>query len=143
MFVHSGYVLKHILGDAGYPLEQFMITPYRSAQEQTPESNFNTKHSITRNIIERTIGSWKSRFRCLLGERQLHYKPKKVVQIVSVCAALHNICIANENIPEAEMNEEFPPEIESFESTPPENETTFHDIPDASTLRDMLRNSLI
>lgn len=69
------------------------MTPYRSAAERSPESIFNTKHAKARNIVERTIGVLKNRFRCLLGARQLHYKPSKAITIANVCAALHNICI--------------------------------------------------
>ncbi|XP_065366236.1 putative nuclease HARBI1 [Calliphora vicina] len=82
-----------ILGDAGYPLEPFLITPFRSAAEGTPESRFNHIHSQTRNVVERTIGVLKNRFRCILGARQLHYSPKVAAKITNVCAALHNICI--------------------------------------------------
>ena len=35
----------------------------------------------------------KTRFRCLLGARQLHYKPSKATKIANVCVTLHNICI--------------------------------------------------
>lgn len=81
------------IGDAGYPLEPFLMTPYRSAVERSPEAIFNSRHAKARNIVERTIGVLKNRFRCLLGARQLHYKPAKATKIVNVCAALHNICI--------------------------------------------------
>lgn len=80
-------------GDAGYPLEPFLITPFRSTEEGSPESNFNKIHSKTRNVVERAIGVLKNRFRCILGARQLHYSPSVAGKIVDVCAALHNICI--------------------------------------------------
>lgn len=69
------------------------MTPYRSPDEGSNHSNFNIVHAKTRNIIERTIGVLKNRFRCLLGARQLHYTPQKASKIVNVCAALHNICL--------------------------------------------------
>ncbi|XP_067634817.1 putative nuclease HARBI1 [Eurosta solidaginis] len=89
----SGVCNAWLLGDAGYPLEPYLMTPYRSTSEGSAEAIYNSKHAKTRNIIERTIEVLINRFRCLLGARQLHYKQEKAIQIANVCAALHNLCI--------------------------------------------------
>lgn len=80
-----------LLGDAGYPLTPYLITPFRSTQENSPQARFNKNHTQARIIIEQTIGLLKNRFRCLLGARELHYTPQKATKIINVCAALHNI----------------------------------------------------
>ncbi|XP_055914922.1 putative nuclease HARBI1 [Eupeodes corollae] len=82
-----------LLGDAGYPLEPWVMTPYRSPITGSSESKYNIQHSKAHNINERTIGLLKNRFRCCLKTRQLHYSAEKAAQIINVCAALHNICI--------------------------------------------------
>ncbi|XP_065074841.1 putative nuclease HARBI1 [Ochlerotatus camptorhynchus] len=79
-----------LLGDAGYPLKPYLITPFRSSGDAR-QTKFNEIHSKTRMLIERTIGVMKNVFRCILGARQLHYKPEKAAKIVNVCCALHNL----------------------------------------------------
>ncbi|XP_067625734.1 putative nuclease HARBI1 [Eurosta solidaginis] len=85
----SGDRTSKLLGDSGYGIEPFLLTPYRDPSYNSKEYKFNLAHSSGRNIVERTIGVLKSRFRCLLGT--LHYRPEKVVKIVNVCCALHKI----------------------------------------------------
>lgn len=80
-----------LLGDSGYGIEPFLLTPYKNPAFGSKEHVFNKMHCSTRNIVERTIGNLKSRFRCLLGTT-LYYTPAKVVKMVNVCSALHNIC---------------------------------------------------
>ena len=79
-----------LLGDSGYPLKPYLMTPYKSPGYGTAQHTFNQRHASARNIVERTIGVLKSRFRCL--QTMLPYVPSKVVSIVNVCCALHNIC---------------------------------------------------
>lgn len=59
------------------------------------ERNFNRHVRRTRQIIERTIGVLKSRFRCISSECPLRYQPTKACRIVYSCATLHNYLIHN------------------------------------------------
>lgn len=86
----SGEWTAKLLGDCGYGIEPFLLTPYRDPHYNSREYKFNLAHSSARNIVERTIGVLKSRFHCLMST--LHYHPEKVVKIVNTCCALHNIC---------------------------------------------------
>lgn len=79
-----------LLADSGYPLEPYLLTPFRNVTAGSVEHRFNKKHTLARNVVERTIGNLKSRFRCL--QAKLHYTPVKVVKIVNVSCAIHNIC---------------------------------------------------
>ncbi|XP_065369048.1 putative nuclease HARBI1 [Calliphora vicina] len=78
-----------LLADSGYPLEPFVMTPYRNPRTIC-QQRFNKRHTSARNVVERTIGVLKSRFRCL--SRTLWYSPLKTVQIINICCALHNLC---------------------------------------------------
>ncbi|XP_055905158.1 putative nuclease HARBI1 [Eupeodes corollae] len=90
---HAGEVSIRLLGDSGYPLQPWLLTPYRNATEGSAEIRFNNIHSAARSQIERTIGILKGRWRCLSNERKLRFDPETVTQIINVCCALHNACI--------------------------------------------------
>ncbi|XP_039969607.1 putative nuclease HARBI1 [Bactrocera tryoni] len=80
------------LGDSGYPLSPYLLTPFRHAESGTRESIFNKNHAKAKNVVERTIGVLKCRFRCLLSDRKMRYDPAKVTSVINVCCALHSIC---------------------------------------------------
>ncbi|XP_022828419.1 putative nuclease HARBI1 [Spodoptera litura] len=80
------------LGDSGYPLRKTMMTPILDAAPDSPEAHYTNLHVRARNVIERTIGLLKARFRCLLIHRVLHYSPEVAGSIVNACVILHNIC---------------------------------------------------
>ena len=55
--------------------------------------------------MERSIGVAKNTFRCILGARQLYYKPEKATQIINACIALHNLRIKHKmQLDELEMH---------------------------------------
>ncbi|XP_050707633.1 putative nuclease HARBI1 [Eriocheir sinensis] len=88
---HFGDAL--LIGDSGYPLEPFLMTPV--VHPTTPgEERYNQSHRRTRCIVERTFGILKSRFRCLHESGgSLQYDPEKTMKIATSCMLLHNYCV--------------------------------------------------
>ncbi len=82
-----------LLGDNGYPLKTWLMTPYLMPAT-IREMQFNRKHTQTRCVIERTFGILKMRFRCLdRSGGTLQYSPQKVAAFFVACCVLHNISI--------------------------------------------------
>ncbi|XP_067633742.1 putative nuclease HARBI1 [Eurosta solidaginis] len=79
-----------LIGDQGYPLEPWLLTPVANPST-TKERKFNKIHASGRNCIERGFGVVKSRFRCLLKHRVLHYSHETAAAIITSCVILHNI----------------------------------------------------
>nr|XP_049695562.1 putative nuclease HARBI1 isoform X4 [Helicoverpa armigera]XP_049698868.1 putative nuclease HARBI1 isoform X1 [Helicoverpa armigera]XP_049707731.1 putative nuclease HARBI1 [Helicoverpa armigera] len=90
-----------LLGDDGYPLEPWLMTPIKHQQPGTPEYKYTEAHCSARNIIERCFGVLKSVFRCLSHQRQLMYEPYMAGLIINACAVLHNMRITYK-LPEPE-----------------------------------------
>nr|CAI5843672.1 unnamed protein product [Callosobruchus analis] len=60
----------YLLGDSGYPLQPWLMTPVLDARPNTPEAMYNSLHTSTCNVVERGFGVWKARFRILNVENE-------------------------------------------------------------------------
>ncbi|CAN7941549.1 unnamed protein product [Ixodes hexagonus] len=99
---------EYLLGDSGYPLEPWLMTPVPGRPAATtPAGRYNKAHASMRAVVERCIGLLKSRFRCLQRYRALWHHPTVAATIVAACAVLHNICISSgEPEPEPSSDDE-------------------------------------
>nr|XP_034896703.1 protein ALP1-like [Populus alba] len=105
MFVWAGWegsahdTRKYYLVDAGYPNEYGYLGPYkgeryhfqefrRRGQPSGRKEVFNRAHSSLRNVIERSFGVWKQRWKILQNMPAYPYKTQ--VEIVVASMALHN-----------------------------------------------------
>lgn len=65
-----------IIGDSGYPLLPYLMTPKLRQPEGSPSARYTDAHIRARSCVERAIGMLKGRWRYLRKERALHYSPE-------------------------------------------------------------------
>ena len=93
-----------ILGDSGYPLKRWLLTPFLRPANAAQE-RFNRRHKQIRSAVERCNGVLKMRWRCLT--KPLMYQPPRSSRIIAACAALHNFALAH--------GVELPVDMDNFE----------------------------
>lgn len=89
---------EYVIGDAGYPLREFLITPFKKPQaDDVIHRHYNTMLSKVRIRVEQSLGLLKERFPRLkdgfatvIGTADDH---KFVCDCISAAAVLHNFCI--------------------------------------------------
>ncbi|KAG5891203.1 hypothetical protein JTB14_012688 [Gonioctena quinquepunctata] len=79
-----------LLGDSGYPIQPWLMTPFLNTLPNSPEKMYNIMHRRTRNVVERGFGVLKARFRCLRKDRVLHYSHLMASRIIC-SAVLHKL----------------------------------------------------
>lgn len=88
-----------LLGDNGYPLRRYLLTPFLRPQTRA-QMNYNRAHKRTRNCVERMYGVWKRRFPAL--RMTLRIKVRTALKVIIATAVLHNIA--------TEMKDDIPQE---------------------------------
>lgn len=92
-----------ILGDSAFPLLQWLITPFRDCGNLTGQQRkFNREHSRSRQVIERSFGLLKCRFRRLL---RFKFSNMKILVLVLAACVLHNLCLSDRDF--IEVPDEF------------------------------------
>ncbi|XP_063223351.1 putative nuclease HARBI1 [Bacillus rossius redtenbacheri] len=100
-----------ILGDSGYPLLQWLITPTINCVHAGSLA-FNRAHKKTRRIVENAFGILKEKFPCL---NYLRLSPIYAANVFKCCATLCNISREGEYIDLPAVNHEEPMENEIVE----------------------------
>jgi len=87
----------HVLGDSAYPLDSFIMTPYKNTGNLTAEQRkYNAVHSSSRCCVERCIGLLKGKFR-----RLKNFDAQDDVlmcKLIVGSAVVHNIILSREGI---------------------------------------------
>ena len=97
---------RYYLGDAGYALSKYCLTPYRGKRyhlkewargndrPRTKEELFNLRHSSLRNVIERIFGVIKKRFPILVVMKSFDFPFQ--CDIVICALLVHNFILMNQ-----------------------------------------------
>ncbi|XP_030764491.1 putative nuclease HARBI1 [Sitophilus oryzae] len=93
----------HLLGDSAYPLNNYILTPFRdNGHLSARQKKINKKLSSIRIIIEHVYGMLKSRFRILKYVNR--YLTVDIPKLTLVCCILHNVCMKQNDNVELEDN---------------------------------------
>jgi len=129
--VPSGF---HLLGDSAYPLERFVMTPYKDNGHLTAEQKkYNAVHSSSRCCVERCIGLLKGKFR-----RLKNFDAKDDVlmcKLIVAAAVVHNIILSTEGVEAEDIS------VENGDSIS-DTLTYLTQIGDASAKRDRICHEL-
>ena len=107
-----------ILGDNGYPCNQWLITPI-PGEEVGVKEKFNKSHRRTRNCIERCFGSVKKRFYALATGLRVR-NMEQAAKLVECCFILHNMCLESGDNGEDFLEGDGPDPDLAPEAAPPE-----------------------
>uniref|UniRef100_A0A8R7R7N1 DDE Tnp4 domain-containing protein n=1 Tax=Triticum urartu TaxID=4572 RepID=A0A8R7R7N1_TRIUA len=109
---------EYIIGDAGYPLCPWLLTPYQFENDDLPCSDskveFNRRHSTATAITFRALARLKGTWKCLQGEGW-HPNNKRVMnRTINTCCQLHNIVIDMEELKEDKEEEVMEEQEENY-----------------------------
>ncbi|KAK0592477.1 hypothetical protein LWI29_019818 [Acer saccharum] len=94
---------EYIVGDTGFPLLPWLLTPYHGKGLSDNQAEFNKRHSATRMVAQMALARLKEVWRIIHGVMWMPDK-NRLPRIVLVCCLLHNIIIDMED----ELVDEMP-----------------------------------
>ncbi|XP_059317656.1 protein ALP1-like isoform X2 [Lycium ferocissimum] len=83
---------EYIVGDSGFPLLPWLLTPYTGRGLSDHQADYNKRHFATRKVAQRALARLKDKWKIIQG---VMWRPdkQKLPRIILVCCVLHNILI--------------------------------------------------
>lgn len=83
---------EYIVGDSGFPLLPWLLTPYTGRGLSDHQADYNKRHFATRKVAQRALARLKDKWKIIQG---VMWRPdkQKLPRIILVCCLLHNILI--------------------------------------------------
>ncbi|KAM3296671.1 hypothetical protein ACQJBY_038825 [Aegilops geniculata] len=88
---------EYIIGDAGYPLLPWLLTPYQEEDLSDSKAEFNRRHSAATTCALKALARLKDTWKCLQGETWWPANLETRSKIIYACCRLHNIVIEMED----------------------------------------------
>lgn len=89
-------IREYIVGDSGFPLTPWLLTPYQGKQVSEIKTEYNKRHFASRVVAQRALSRLKEMWRIIQGKM---WRPDKnrLPRIILACCILHNIVIDMED----------------------------------------------
>ena len=84
-----------IIGDAAYPCQHHLVTPFKGQHLTDEQEIFKTDLSSTRMVVERAIGLLKGRFRRLMHYLDM-WELEDIVQCILGACVLHEVALGKD-----------------------------------------------
>ncbi|KAI4979051.1 hypothetical protein ZWY2020_015804 [Hordeum vulgare] len=88
---------EYIIGDAGYPLLPWLLTPYHEEDLSDFKAEFNRRHSAATTRALKALSRLKDTWKCLQGDAWWLTNLKNPSRMIYTCCRLHNIVIEMED----------------------------------------------
>ena len=151
------FVGKYYLVDSGYPNRDGYLAPYKGHTYHIPEfcrggqprgkyEVYNHAHSSLKNVIERSFGVLKEKWRILKAVPSFSLRAQK--KIIIACISLHNYIrdskLRDEEFDKCDEDEDYIPGVQPG-SVPLQEDTVsaIFDTVDMNAYRDTIANSLM
>ncbi|KAM0923307.1 hypothetical protein ACQ4PT_005615 [Festuca glaucescens] len=99
---------EYLIGDAGYPLLPWLLTPYQEENLSDPKAEFNTRHSAATACARKALAMLQEKWKCLQEDVWWPENLQTRYNMVIACCLLHNIVIDMEDdaaLPSANAND--------------------------------------
>ncbi|KAM0923312.1 hypothetical protein ACQ4PT_005618 [Festuca glaucescens] len=88
---------EYIIGDAGYPLLPWLLTPYQEEDLSDSKAEFNRRHSAATTCATKALARFQDTWKFLQGQTSCAGNVETLAEAIYVCCMLHNIVIDMEN----------------------------------------------